>query len=119
MSYSFYKILHLSAMVAVIVSLASQFALQMSSAGIEKSLRRFFGIFHGVGLLLGLTGGFGLLARTQAGFPGWIILKIGLWVYLGAAIAIARRKPNLAKVGLYSLVVVFGLAVYLVQYRPF
>jgi hypothetical protein len=119
MSYSFYKILHLSAMVAVVVALASQFALQITRTGMDKSLRRFFGTIHGLGLILGLTGGFGLIARTGAGFPGWVIAKMTLWLYLGAAIAIARRKPNFAKKGLLSLIVVFGLAVYLVQYKPF
>ncbi|MHC4263395.1 MAG: hypothetical protein ACYSWX_12795 [Planctomycetota bacterium] len=72
----------------------------------------------GVLSLLMLTGGFGLLARLQYGWPVWALVKVGCWLWLSAAAGIAFRRPMLAKPLSAITIVVMGLAVYLVYVKP-
>jgi hypothetical protein len=55
-------------------------------------------ITHGVGLLLLVVAGFGMLARLGIySPPGWVIGKIVIWLALGAFVALAYKKAQLAK----------------------
>ncbi len=73
----------------------------------------------GILSLVMLVGGFGLLARLNFGWPGWIIAKILCWVVLSALAGLAFRKPKAA--GLLSLIGMLALAAgaYMVYERPF
>lgn len=48
---------------------------------------------HGIGLLLALVGGFGMYARLYGGAPlaPWVMMKILIWVLLGAVPAVLYR----------------------------
>ncbi|NQU48107.1 MAG: hypothetical protein HQ519_05625 [Planctomycetes bacterium] len=73
----------------------------------------------GILALLMLVGGFGLQARYELGFPGWLIVKIVCWLVLSAMAGMAYRKP--ASIGslvwLTRLVVLIAVA--MVYFRPF
>lgn len=58
----------------------------------RKHVNKFVGIFHGIGIVLILVGGFGLLGVMKTGFPGWIIIKLVLWVCLSMIMILAKRK---------------------------
>ena len=58
----------------------------------EKDKLKLPVISHGIGLLLILLGGFGMQARLKIGFPDWFIAKIAIWLVLGAALVIAKRR---------------------------
>lgn len=118
MSYFFYKILHLFAVLLLFTSLGTLAAAGGDGAG---RLRRLAGVAHGVAMAIILVAGFGLLARLGlfGSIPGWAWLKIGLWLLLGLAVLPLRRRPEWA-VWLWSLIpVIGGLAAWLAVKKPF
>lgn len=73
--------------------LAGAFAL-LSSLGailLSQSARKSATILHGVGALLLLVIGFAILKKPPMD-QGWWMVKLALWVFLGAAPVLARRK---------------------------
>jgi len=54
-----------------------------------------------------------------AGFPGWLWLKIVIWVLLAAAAALPYRRPSLAVPLLVAVPVLAGLAAWSAIYKPF
>lgn len=120
-SYQLYNLLHIIGLVLLMVALASM----ASTAGLERSAvgsRRPALVFHGVGLFLILLGGFGMLARLGimhgAAFPGWLWIKIGIWVALGVSAVLPYRYPRSAVPLLVLLPVLGGLAAYMAIYKP-
>ena len=110
MSYEFYKILHILSVILVFVALT----------GYVYSGRKTFGMIHGIALLTLLVSGFGLAARLglMSGLPTWVWIKLTVWVVLGAAIAIAKRKMLSPKIQI-SLWILFGfVAVFSAVTKP-
>ena len=70
MSYFFYKILHLFAVILLFTSLGT---LAAAGSGAAGRLRRLAGVAHGVAMAIILVAGFGLLARLGlfGSIPGW------------------------------------------------
>lgn len=122
MSYSFYKLLHLVGVFLLFIGFGGLIARQISRPeSFPKSWRKLFAISHGIGLALLLVAGFGLLARlgTSWPWPGWVWLKVALWLLLGAMIALIARAPKLQNY-CFGLVVILGiLAAYVAIYKPF
>jgi hypothetical protein len=81
---------------------------------LSNTFRKGVMITHGVGLLLLLVAGFGMLARLNIhGFPLWVVLKLVIWLTLGAAVVLAYKKPEAGKIlwfGLPALVIVAVMA---------
>ncbi len=97
MSYDFYKVIHFLGLFMVFTALGGQFVHAINGGDAKQQPgRRWIAIFHGVGLLLALVAGFGLIAKLGIGFPGWIYVKIAIWVALGGIGAFAARKKQLA-----------------------
>ena len=73
----------------------------------------------GIASLLALIGGFGLLAKLQYGFPGWIIVKIVCWLGLSALAGFGyRRRGAAGALAAVALLLAF-IAVVMVYIRPF
>src|SRR5688572_5772926 len=110
-SHAFYKIVHIIGIVTLMSALGGAAFLMMAGA---TTPRRLLAMLHGAGAFLILLGGFGMLARLgiiQGGsFPAWLWVKIGIWLILGAALFVARRRPAVARPLLFSLPVLAGLA---------
>lgn len=87
MSVEFYKLLHLVGLICLFTSLGGFLAYQ----GDPSRKVKMVGILHGVGLLLLLVSGFGMQAKLAYGFPFWIILKVLLWLALGALLTLAKK----------------------------
>lgn len=107
MSYEFYKILHLTGLVALFASLGAL-------AVLPADRRRPFMAIHGGAALLMLVAGFGLLARLgimhnlkEAGI--WVYAKIIIWLLLGAMPVVLKRKPDLAT-SMLGVAVLLGAA---------
>jgi hypothetical protein len=86
-----YKVIHLAGVIGLFTSFGAILA------GTCDRCRKGATILHGVSLLLLLAAGFGLLAKLyQNQFHGWVIAKLVIWVLLGAAPVLAKRKvlPN-------------------------
>lgn len=112
MSYQFYKVLHLSGIMLLILSLGGALA---------GGPRKLTSTCHGVAMLAILVGGFGLLARLGLvkGFPGWVWAKLGIWVVLGGMLALARKMPKKMQPLWFATWGLGAIAAFLAVYKPF
>lgn len=111
MSYEFYKILHITGLILLFFGLSSALTLKMAGATFTGSVKKMAFITHGLGLLFLLVSGFGLLAKLgiMAEMPGWVWTKLGVWLAMGGAIALAKRKGQL---GWPIMVLFVGLGIF-------
>jgi hypothetical protein len=116
-SYAFYKILHLFAILLLFTSLGT---LAATAKG-NETLQRIARVAHGVALLLILVAGFGLLARLNlfGAIPLWAWAKIVLWLLLGLAVLPLRRRPQWALALWISFPLVGALSAWLAVAKPF
>jgi hypothetical protein len=122
MSYEIYKVTHILGLLMLFAGLAALWGAQVTGAS-SKGLNRSLGMLHGVGLLFLLISGFGMIARLglmSSGLPGWIYVKLGLWLALGAAAAVVKRKASLLGMPLLCTLIAAGaLAAYMAIVKPF
>jgi hypothetical protein len=100
-SYSVYKLIHILGICGVVMGLGAAFAasrVSVSLSGDQKPAitRKIIAITHGLGLFLVLLGGFGMLARLQMHWPlpWWVIVKIIVWVGLGAWLTVTYKSAS-------------------------
>lgn len=105
------KTLHLAGAFGLFTALGS-----IALAG--SSHRKGASMLHGISLLLILVIGFAMLKKPPMGQYWWMV-KLGLWLFLGAAPALAKRKvlPAPVLIGLALLAAV--AAAYLGLKKPF
>jgi hypothetical protein len=120
----FYEIMHIIGIAMLFVAIGGV-AVHASNGGTKatSSTRGLVGSMHGIGALFILVGGFGMLARIGflhgTNFPGWLWVKIIVWVILSAIVLMPYRKPMLAKPFVLVLPFLAGVAVYMALYKPF
>jgi hypothetical protein len=121
-SHQLYNLVHIVGIVLVVSALAGAAVLAHTRGDHESRVtRRLLAILHGAGAFLVLLGGFGMLARlgiVQGGFPGWIWVKLGIWVVVAAALMLPYRRPAMARALVLALPVLVGLAAYMALYKP-
>ena len=112
MNPSVYYVLHVS---SVLVLTAYTFYAFAAPAETRKRVL----MITGIASLLALIGGFGLQAKLNYGFPGWLIVKMVCWLGLSALAGFGYRRRGAA--GLLSLValVLLVVAVVMVYTKPF
>lgn len=91
MSLPFYHHLHILGLVCVFIGFGALLSQESSRTAMK---------WHGIGLLISLVSGFGMLAKMGIfkAMPGWVWIKIALWLVLGFLPVLARRrvlKPGL------------------------
>ena len=113
--YEIYRLIHFAGIFILLFAFGSLFTGEKSTkAG---------AIGHGIGLLLILLGGFGMHASPLGDgefklkdtykimfgstFPMWLILKLVIWVALGACMVLAKRRVIK---GAVAWVLIIGLA---------
>jgi hypothetical protein len=117
-----YKLIHIVGIILIMSALGGAAVRAMIGTDGTPPTRRLLAILHGIGAFLVLLGGFGMLARLGAmhgNFPGWVWVKLVIWVILAAALMIPRRRPTLARPLLLALPFIGGLAAYMAIYKPF
>lgn len=122
MSYYFYKVLHVTAVLAVFAAIGGACLHAMNGGAREGSSGRgLVNALHGIFLFVALVGGFGLLARMgmATGWPGWVWAKLVIWLVVGGLVALPYRKPELAKPLLLSLPLLGLAASWLAVTKPF
>jgi hypothetical protein len=122
MSYAFYKVLHLAAVLGIFASLGAICYHAMNGGQRTGAVGRgIVAALHGGGLLVALVAGFGLLARLGliGSWPGWVWGKIVIWLVVGALVAVPYRRPALARPVLLSLPLVGLAAAWLAAAKPF
>ena len=122
-SHQFYNLVHIVGLVLLMSGLGGM-ALQAAGGADSGSrrLRRVVMGLHGLGVFLILLGGFGMLARMgiahEAGWPGWLWVKVAVWGMLAAAALLPYRRPATAVPLLLLLPLLGGLAAYMAIYKP-
>ncbi len=120
MSASLYKIIHLLGVLMVFLSLGGVLLHAINGGSKEYSWRKQIGMTHGIGLLLALLGGFGMMAKLNYSYTdGWFLIKVVIWLSLGAMLSLAAKKPEQGKL-FWMLTLILGLlAAYLGIEKPF
>ncbi len=115
-----YKIIHLTGIALTLMALGGAMVYSISGgAKADLNWRKGVAISHGVGLFLVLLGGFGMLARMGIHWPwpGYIMVKFGLWIVFGGLLTLAYKKASSA---LWIVtIVLFAAAAYLALLKPF
>ena len=118
-----YEIVHLIGIAMLFIAIGGV-AVHAANGGTKANsqTRGLVAAIFGTGSFLILLGGFGMMARlglVRGMPPGWLIVKMLIWLVLSAIVLVPYRKPELAKPFMVILPFVVGLAVYLAVYKPF
>lgn len=104
------KTLHIAGVIGLFTSLG---ATLLGGSG-----KKGASILHGISLLLILLIGFAMLKKPPMGQSWWMI-KLGLWLFLGAAPVLAKRKVLPSSVVLALSIAAAAAAAWLGLARPF
>ncbi|MDC0088104.1 hypothetical protein OAI07_01035 [Akkermansiaceae bacterium] len=118
MSFETYKLIHFLGLFTLFFAFGSLFTGEKSTKAAAMG--------HGIGLLLMLLGGFGMqakhsgvyLASYGSAFPMWLIIKVVIWLVLGGAMVLAKRRII---TGLTAWILIIGLgfaSAYLALNKP-
>lgn len=104
------KTLHIVGVVALFSSLGS---ILLASARSKAA-----SILHGVSLILILLVGFAMLRKPPMDQYWWMV-KLALWLFIGAAPALAKRKIMAGPLVLVLCIAAAGFAAWLGLAKPF
>jgi len=104
------KAAHLAAVFALFASLGATL--------LAGSARKSASILHGIALLLVLLIGFAML-KTPPMDQYWWMVKLAMWVFLGAAPVLVKRSLLPASVVFVLTLAAAGCAAYLGMAKPF
>lgn len=110
MDYTTYKIIHLIGIAALTLGLGGMMA--------GGDNRKLFSIVQGLALLVMLVSGFGLLGRLHLGFPHFAMVKLVVWVLLGALPVILRRLRVPIVAGICISLALVGVMAWLGVVKP-
>jgi hypothetical protein len=118
-----YEIIHIIGIAMLFVSIGGV-AVHAANGGnkANTSTRGLVAAMFGLGSFLILLGGFGMMARlglVRGMPPGWLGVKMVIWLVLSAIVLLPYRKPALARPFLVILPLLAGVAVYMALYKPF
>jgi len=104
------KTLHIAGVIGLFTSLGATL--------LGGSNKKGASILHGISLLFILAVGFAMLKRPPMGQSWWMI-KLGLWLFIGAAPVLARRKVLPSCVVLVLCIAAAVAAAWLGLAKPF
>ncbi|MCU0621220.1 MAG: hypothetical protein MUC69_06945 [Gemmatimonadales bacterium] len=117
-----YKLVHILGALLTFAALGG-LTLTVANGATKQSsgVRRLIAITHGVATFLILLGGFGALARLGivGGLPGWIYVKLVVWLLVAVLVVVPYRRPDLARTLFWVLPVLGTVAVSMALWKPF
>jgi len=119
--FQLYKLIHLVGVLMLFLSVGGLILFATQSGDRKHPWRKVLLATHGIGIILVLVAGFGLLARIGIfwPWPGWVAVKVAVWLIFAALPAIIARNPSLTKILWWTAVALGALAAYLAGYKPF
>jgi hypothetical protein len=119
---NFYLVMHIMGIVFLFTAMGGV-AVHAANGGTRKAsnTRTLVAVLHGLGAVMILTGGFGMMARLGMmgqSFPGWLLVKLFIWVLLSGIILLPYRSASLAKPFFVGLPLLAGVAAYMALYKP-
>jgi predicted membrane channel-forming protein YqfA (hemolysin III family) len=118
MSLPFYKILHLIGILMLFLSIGGAIIRAAIDQKNEK-LEKFVLINHGTSLLIIVVAGFGMLAKLGMVFSTWVVVKIIIWLLMGALIMPIKKMPEKRTVWWVTALVLGSISAYMAIYKPF
>lgn len=120
MPYLVAKVLHHFGIALLCVSLGAVLfdALTRRNGEEPRVAPRVIAMAHGLALVTLLVSGIELVRRLHLPLTTWLIAKAGLWLVMGAALAVARRKPRWAAWLWWAIPGVVALAAFLAIRKP-
>lgn len=113
-----YHILHLTGIIMLFLGYGALLARSLIGSD-DARVKKLGSITSGIGLLLILVAGFGLISSMNYAYTTpWILVKLVIWLALGGLIALINRKPDLATLLWWVLVLLGFLAGVMVYARP-
>ncbi len=119
MPIQLYHILHIVGITLIFMGYGALIARSLSGSE-HPGVKKLGSITSGIGLLLVFVAGFALISKMGYSFTtGWILVKLIIWLVLGALIVLINRKPGLVGKLWWGLAGLGALAASLVYLRPF
>ncbi|MDH3598715.1 MAG: hypothetical protein OEU26_03635 [Candidatus Tectomicrobia bacterium] len=120
LSDEIYKLIHLFGVIMIFVSVGGimLYALNGGTKA-DNTLGKTAAITHGIGLVFVLVAGFGLLARKNIGWEGWVFVKLFIWIVLGGVTGLIYKLGTRGQWLWYVVILLGVIAVYMVLFRPF
>lgn len=118
MSILFYKVFHIIGILMLFLGIGGAIirsAIDSKNAKLEK----FVLLNHGIGMLIILIAGFGQLAKLGMVFTSWVVIKIIIWLIMGALIMPIKKMPEKSSIWWYTALILGALAAYMAIYKPF
>jgi len=116
--YAAYKVVHYLGIFMLVTVLSATLARSAKEGLNSDPWRKRLGMIHGIALFLIVLGGFGMLAKLDAGFPGWIVAKLGIWLVFAGLIA-ARKSADWSARALVLVPLLAALAGWIAYAKPF
>jgi len=118
-----YKLIHVAGILMVFMSLGG-LALHAMNGGTKATnrARRLTTSTYAIGLLLILLGGFGFLGASGmlgAGVPGWAWAKLGIWLVIGALLALPSVRPQMSRLVWIAAPILGVIGAWLARTKPF
>lgn len=120
-SYYTYKFLHLAGIFAILLSLGGLIVNRALSTAEDSPWRKHLAMVNGIAMVIVLVAGFGLLARLGVSWPwqGWVLVKVAVWVGVGAMLVLVNRLPQVGKLLWWASLALTSVAMYMAIFKPF
>ncbi|HYP17316.1 MAG TPA: hypothetical protein VEQ65_08910 [Opitutus sp.] len=112
MSPTFYYVLH-------VLSVFTLAGYTFYAFAAPAETRKRVMMITGIASLLALVGGFGLQAKLNYGFPGWLIVKLVCWLGLSALAGMGYKRRGAAGALAVVALALVAVAVVMVYTKPF
>jgi cytochrome bd-type quinol oxidase subunit 2 len=126
MPIEIYRVLHLLGIFGLMCSLGGLAMIAWQTRGAQAvkdettAARKRLTMLHGIAMLVVLVAGFGMMAKLglMSVWPIWVILKIVIWVFFGAAPGLIKKGGESGKAWVFVLPLVGATAAYLAIFHP-
>ncbi|MDF3818592.1 hypothetical protein P3G55_01700 [Leptospira sp. 96542] len=123
MSFQVLKLVHITGIFLLFFSLGG-IALYTLNGGkkSDNKYRLLAAITHGLGLILLIGAGFPMLKHvgvSHAALPGWVWVKLVIWLMFGGLLALVSKKEQFAKILWFGFPILGITAGYLAIFKPF